>query len=61
MHAGCGVVPSKYAHLADWTTSANPYEGDGHYLHDLSELLPRTYFMEKIIYVYSGSNAGRDV
>ncbi|CAL5224084.1 g6710 [Coccomyxa viridis] len=58
---GCAVVPSKYAHLADWTTGQTPYGGDGHYLHTLSELMPRTYFMERIIYVYSGENRGKDV
>ena len=57
--AGCGVVPSKYAHLADWTSSKDPYQADGHYFHELSELMPRTYFIEKVIYVYSGGNMGR--
>ena len=54
-------MPSKYAHLADWTSSKDPYQADGHYFHELSELMPRTYFIEKVIYVYSGGNMGRDV
>ena len=44
--AGCGVVPTKHAHLADWISSG--YMADGDYYHSLSEQLPRTYIFDKV-------------
>ena len=61
LHAGCGVVPSKYAHMADWTASKDPYTADGNYYFELSERMPRTYLVNKIIYIYSGGHVGQDV
>ena len=45
MAAGCGVVPTKHAHLAEWTPGN--YVADGDYFHSLSEQLPRTYLIPK--------------
>lgn len=39
------MVPTKHAHLADWTPGN--YMADGDYFHSLSEQLPRTYLIPK--------------
>ena len=54
-------MPSKYAHMADWTASKDPYTADGNYYFELSERMPRTYLVDKVIYVYSGGHMGQDV
>ena len=58
--AGCGVVPTRYAHLADWTIG-NMHAADGNYFNRLSEQLPRTYLVKKLIYMYTGPHKGSDV
>ena len=50
--AGCGVVPVKYVHLADWVGGNSSYSADGRFYHDLSEQLPRTYLIPHVIYIY---------
>lgn len=58
--AGCGVVPTKYAHLADWTIG-DMHAADGNYFERLSEQLPRTYLVKRVIYMYTGAHRGSDV
>ena len=50
--AGCGVVPVKHAHLADWVGGNSSYDADGRFYHELSECLPRTYLIPHVIYIY---------
>ena len=57
---GCGVVPTRYAHLADWTIG-DMHAADGNYFNRLSEQLPRTYLVKKLIYMYTGAHKGSDV
>ena len=47
--------------MGDWTTFELPYAADFHYYQAISQRMPRTYFIEKVIYIYSGWNHGRDV
>ena len=46
--AGCGVVPTKYAHQATWDSGAGGYGADGVYFGTLARLLPRTYMFNKV-------------
>ena len=50
--AGCGVVPVKYVHPADWVGGNSSYNADGLFYHELSERLPRTYLISQVIYIY---------
>ncbi|CAL8465893.1 g5429 [Coccomyxa elongata] len=49
---GCGVVPIKHSHLSNWPEG--DYEADGKFYHKLSEVMPRTYLVKKVIFVYNG-------
>ena len=52
--AGCGVVPVKHVHLSDWFQGG--YGADGAFFHQLSERLPRTYMIPKVLFMYSGAH-----
>ena len=52
--AGCGVIPVKHVHHSDWFQDV--YGADGQFYHQLSERLPRTYLIPKVIFVYSGAH-----
>lgn len=52
--AGCGVVPLKHVNLSDWTRGS--YTADGDFYFGLSESVPRTYMVKKVIYVYNGGH-----
>lgn len=56
---GSGVVPTKYARHAVWENYPHPDFGymccgDHHFYNQLSNYVPRTYFIAKIIYVHTG-------
>ena len=53
-NAGCGVVPLKHVNLSDWTRGS--YTADGDFYVGLSESVPRTYMVKKVIYVYNGGH-----
>ncbi|CAL5225566.1 g8405 [Coccomyxa viridis] len=53
---GCGVVPVKHVHLSDWFQDG--YGADGAFFHQLSERLPRTYMVPKVLFMYSGAHGG---
>ena len=57
--SACGVVPVHQAHQSDWVSSAD-YEADAFFYRELSERLPRTYFVPYVIYQYSGSEHQRE-
>ena len=52
--AGCGVVPVKHVHLSDWFQDG--YGADGAFFHQLSERLPRTYMIPKVLFMYTGAH-----
>ncbi|CAK0732654.1 hypothetical protein CVIRNUC_000161 [Coccomyxa viridis] len=52
--SGCGVIPVKHVHHSDWFQDV--YGADGQFYHQLSERLPRTYLIPKVIFVYSGAH-----
>ncbi len=52
--AGCGVVPVKHVHLSDWAQDG--YGADGWFYNKLSERLPRTYMIPKVLFMYSGAH-----
>ena len=56
------MVPVWHVHLLDWLQ--DDYIADGLFYKKLAERLPRTYFVPKVIYVYSsgeGERATQDI
>lgn len=59
--SGCGVTPTKYAQHAVWAGIKHPLLGvvccgDHQFYNEVSNLVPRTYFIAKLIYVHTGSH-----
>lgn len=59
LDTGSGVVPTKYAHHAVWKNYPHPLFGymccgDHHFFNHLSNYVPRTYFIAKVIYIHTG-------
>lgn len=50
------MVPVKHVHLSNW--SQGGYNADAHFYTTISNQLPRTYFIPKVIYAYSGVHFG---
>ena len=48
------MIPVKHVHHSDWFQDV--YGADGQFYHQLSERLPRTYLIPKVIFVYSGAH-----
>ena len=51
------MVPVRHVHLSDWLQ--DDYVADGLFYKKLAERLPRTYFVPKVIYMYSGGEGER--
>ena len=47
----------RHVHLSDWLQ--DDYVADGLFYKKLAERLPRTYFVPKVIYMYSGGEGER--
>ncbi len=48
------MVPVKHVHLSDWFQDG--YGADGAFFHQLSERLPRTYMIPKVLFMYTGAH-----
>ena len=46
--AGCGVVPTQYAHHGRWESAFGGYGADGVYFGAMAAFLPRTYMFNKV-------------
>ena len=58
---GGGVSPVQYAHLLTSWTNPDRHNADNRFFVDLSNIVPRTVFVDAVTYVYTGVHYGKDV